>query len=79
MFRKQNKRPPLDLLFFIVLTLRQQNKRNYVQFNEGGELTHSSEVNQLLIDLTVVVQSTGGYASHRNKDEQSHRTTNDMV
>ena len=42
-------------------------------------MARSAEVNKMLIDLTVILQTTGGYASHLNKDERSHQTTNDMV
>ena len=75
-----NKRTPLDILQFIIITLRQQNKSiNYVQCDKGGELSCSSEVNKLLIENNIMVQSTGGYASNLNKDERSHRMNIDMI
>ena len=48
---------------------------NTVRFDEGGELARSYEVNKLLISLNVIMETTGGYASHLNcKDERQHRT-----
>ena len=60
-FLTRNKIAPLDILQFIISTLRQQNKSiNYVRYDKGGELARSSEVNKLLIENNIMVQSTGG-------------------
>ena len=53
---------------------------NAVRFDEGGELARSCEVNKLLISLNVVTESTGGYSSHLNgEDERQHRTNAAVV
>ena len=39
----------------------------------------SSELNKLMIDHTVIFQTTGGFAAHLNTDERCHRTINDMI
>ena len=69
-FPSRNKRPPLDLIRFLVLTLQRLGKAvNFVRVDEGGELARCSEINKLLINMQVVVHTTGGRASQLNRDE----------
>jgi len=52
-----------------------------VRFDEGGELDRSKEVTQRLVeDFQVIMQSTGGCASHLNGcTERGHRTDTDSI
>ena len=70
LFPTRNTRPPLELLCFLILVLRNQGcKVNFIRCNEEGELTRSSEVNHLLLKMEVVLHSTGGYISNLNMNE----------
>ena len=51
-----------------------------IRFDEGGELARSTEVCALLVDLNIVMESTGRYSSDLlGKDERQHRTIGEMV
>ena len=76
-FCTRRKRAPVDIIRWILLTLRKQKKEvNFVRFDEGGELARCEELNQMLLnEFQVVMQTTGGYASHLNGvTERGHRT-----
>ena len=75
------KRAPVDIIKWHILALNRQGFIvNAVRFDEGGELARSYEVNQLLISLNVIMETTGGYSSHLNgKDERQHRTHAEAV
>lgn len=64
------KRSPVNKIRWILfLTLQRMKKtvKNFVRFDEGGELARCEELNKMLIDVfNVVMQTTGGYASHLN-------------
>lgn len=76
-FCTRRKRSPVDIIRWILLTLKKQNKIViFVRFDEGGELARCTELNKLLVeDFQIVMQSTGGYASHLNGvTERGHRS-----
>lgn len=63
-------------------TLEKQKKTvNFVRFDKGGELGRYFEVNRMPVqEFNVVMQTTGGYASHLNGcTERGHRTDVDNV
>ena len=76
-----NKRPPLSLINWIAETLKRQGRPiSFARFDEGGELARSQQVCQLLIDLKIIMQTTGGYASNLlGKDERQHRALAEMI
>jgi len=76
-FCTRRKRAPVDIIRWILLTLRKQKKEvNFVRFDEGGELARCEELNKMLLnEFQIVMQTTGGYASHLNGiTERGHRT-----
>ena len=80
-YSTHRKRAPVDIIKWHILALQRQGFIvNAVRFDEGGELARSFEVNKLLISLNVIMETTGGYASHLNgKDERQHRTHAEAV
>ena len=79
-FPTRNKRPLMDLICFLILNLRMQDKSvNFILFDKGGELACLSEINKLLQELMVLFQTNFCHVSHLNKDKSSHRTINKMV
>ena len=66
-FPSKSKRPPLDILKFIVTTLRNQdNKVAFVTVDEYGALARSSEFMKTCHNMKIIVQTIGGYASSLN-------------
>jgi len=81
-FCTRNKRAPVDVIKWIITTLRGQGKKvQFVRFDEGGELARSKDVNKMLVeDFQIIMQTTGGYASHLNGvTEREHRTDADSI
>ena len=81
-FCTRRKRAPVDIIRWIIITLRSQGKKvNFIRFDEGRELARSYEINNMLVtEFQVVMQTTGGYASHLNGcTERGHRTDSDGV
>ena len=80
-FVTSDKRPPLKIMKFFLSYLSKINRVCHeIRVDEGGELGKSSEFTDLLIDSTINLQSTGGYASWLNGTiERSHQTTAKMV
>ena len=81
-FCTRSKRAPVDLIRWIINTLKNQDKLvQYVRFDEGGELARSHEVNKMLVEeFNIVMQTTGGYASHLiGCTERGHRTDGDSI
>ena len=80
-FPTRSKRPPLDIIRWLIETLKRQGYIVIiVRFDEGGELARSTEVCALLAELNIVMESTGGYSSDLlGKDERQHRTIGEMV
>ena len=66
-FPSRSKRPPLDILKFIVATLRNQDKKvAFVIDDEDGALARSSEFMKTCHNMNIIVQTTGGDASSIN-------------
>ena len=81
-FCTRSKRAPVDIIRWIVETLRKQGKPvNYIRFDEGGELARNCEIPKMLTEeYQIVMQTTGGYASHLNGiTERGHRTDADSI
>jgi len=81
-FCTRSKRAPVDIIRWIVTTLSQQGKTvNFVRFDEGGELARSHEISKMLVEeYKILMQTTGGYASHLNGvTERGHRTDADSI
>ena len=66
-FPSRSKRPSLNILIFIVTTLRNQDKKvAFIQFDEYEALTRSSEFMTTCHNINITVQTTGGDASSLN-------------
>ena len=81
-FCTRHKRSPVDIIRWILSTLAKLDKPvNFVRFDEGGELARCEELNKALVEeFNIVMQTTGGYASHLNGiTERGHRTTCDSI
>ena len=81
-FCTRYKRAPVDIMKWVLNTLKSQNKTtNYVRFDEGGELARSCEVNKLHIEeFGIIMQSIGGYASNLDGIvERGYRTDGDVA
>ena len=81
-FCTRRKRSPIDIIRWILSTLSKLDKQvNFVRFDEGGELARCEELNGMLVDeFNVVMQTTGGYASHLNGvTECGHMSTSNSV
>ena len=56
-----SKRPPLDTLKFIVTILRNKDKKvAFIQVDEDGALTISSECMKKYHNMNIIVQNIGG-------------------
>ena len=75
-FPSRSKRPPLDILKFIVATLRNQYKKfSFIKVDENGALSRSSEFMKTSHNMNIIVQTTGEYASSLNgKSENPTKT-----
>ena len=72
----ERKRPPLDILKFLVTTLRNQDlKVSFIRVDEDGELARSSEFMKTCHSMNIIVQTTGGYAYYLNDKSESHNKT----
>ena len=61
------KRPPLDVLIFIVTTLRNQDKKvAFILVDEDGALARSSEFMKTCHNMNIIVQTTGVDEYSRN-------------
>ena len=81
-FCTRSKRAPVDIIRWIIETLRKQDKPvNYIRFDEGGELARNCEIPKMLTEeYQIIMQTTGGYASHLNGiTERGHRTDADSI
>ena len=66
-FTSRRKRPPLDILNFIVTTLRNQDKKvSFVQVDKYGALSKTSEFMRTCHNMNIIVQTTGGYVPSFN-------------
>ena len=66
-FPSRSKNPPLDILKFLVATLRNQdNKVSFIRVDEDGALARSSGCMKTYHNMNIIVHTTGGYASSLN-------------
>ena len=62
-FPSRSKRPPLDILTFLVATLRNQDKKvTFIRVDEDGELARSAEFMSTCHNINIIVHNTGGDA-----------------
>ena len=75
-FSSRSKRPPLDILKFLVTKLRNQDKKvAFIRVDEYGALARSSEFMRTCHNMNIIVQTTGGDASSlHGKSESPNRT-----
>ena len=70
------KRPPLDILKFLVTTLINQDKKySFIRVDEDGALARSSEFMRTCHNMNIIVHSTGGDASSINGKSESLNKT----
>ena len=63
----RSKRPPLDILKFLVVALRNQDKKvAFIRVDEVLALSRSSEFMSTCHNMNIIVQTTGGDASSCN-------------
>ena len=75
-FPSRSKRPPLDILNFLVTTLRNQDKKvAFIIVDEDGALARSSEFMKTCHNMNIIVQTTGGDASSLNGKSESPNKT----
>ena len=66
-FSPRRKFPPLDILNFLVTTLRNQDKKvEFIWFDEDGALARSSKFMKTCHNMNIIVQTIGIYASSLN-------------
>ena len=66
-FPSRSKLPPLDILKFLVITLRNQDKKvAFIRVDEDGALSRSSEFMRTCHNMNIIVQTSGGDASYLN-------------
>ena len=66
-FTSRSKQPPLDILKFLVTTLRNQDKKvSFIKVDKDGSLAISYEFIRTFDNMNIIVQTTGGYASSLN-------------
>ena len=71
-FPSISKRPPLDLLKFLFTKLRNQDKKvAVIRVDEYGALARSSEFMRTRHNMSIIVKTTGGYASSLNGIQQN--------
>ena len=80
-FPSRSKRPPLDILKFLVTTLRNQDKKvAFIRVDEDGALARSSEFMRTCHNMNIIVQTTGGDASSLNgKSESPNKTLANII
>ena len=75
-FPSRSKRPIIEILKFLVTTLRNQDKKvAFIRVDEDGELSRSSEFMKTCHNMNIIVQTTGGYASSLNDKSESPNKT----
>ena len=75
-FPSRSKRPTLDVLKFLVTTLRNQDKKvAFIRVDEDGALARSSEFMRTCHNMNIIVQNTGGDASSLNGKSESLNKT----
>ena len=72
----RSKRPPLDILKFLVTTLRnQEHKVAFIRVDEDGALARSSEFMKKCHNTNIIFQTKVGYASYLNGKRESPNKT----
>ena len=75
-FPSRSKRPPLDILKFLVSTFINQDKEvAFIRLDEYGALARSSEFIRTCPNMNIIVHTTGGDASSLNGKSESHNKT----
>ena len=75
-FPSRRKRPPLDILKFLVTTLRNQDKKvAFIIVDEDVALARSSEFMKKSHNMNIIVQTTGVDASSLNGKSESPNKT----
>ena len=75
-FPSRIKRPPLDILKFLVTTLINQDKKvAFIRVDEDGALARSSEYMRTCHNMNIIVQTTGGDDSSLNGKSESPNKT----
>ena len=66
-FTSRSKRPPLEILKFLITTLRNQDKKvAFIRVDEEGELARYFEFMKIFNDMNIIVQTKGGDAYSLN-------------
>ena len=80
-FPSRSKRLPLNILNFLVNTLRNQNKKvAFIQVDKDGALARSSEFIKTCHNMNIIVKTTCIDASSLNgKSESSNNTLADIT
>ena len=72
-FPSRSKRPLLDILKFLVTTLRNNDKKvAFIRVDEDRELARTSEPIKTCHNMNIIVQTTGGDTSSLNGKSESH-------
>ena len=75
-FKPRSKRPPFDILKFLVTTLRNQDKNfSLIRFDEYGALARSSEFMKTCHNMNIIVKTTGGDEYYLNGKTKSTNKT----
>ena len=80
-FPSRSKRPPLDILKFLVTALRNQdNKVAFIRVYEDGALARSSVFMNTCQNMNIIVQNTGVDAySISGKSENPNKTLSNIT
>ena len=79
-FSSISKRPPLDILKFLVATLRNQDKKvAFIAVDEYGALARSFEFMKTCHNMNIIVQTSGGDASSLNGKSEIPNKTLDSI
>ena len=66
-FISRSNRPPLEIINFLVTTLRNQNKKSaFIRVDEYESIARSSEFMKTCHNMNIIVKTTGGYESSLN-------------
>ncbi len=81
LFCTSNKRAPIKILSYFFSIMKRENKIiKTIRVDEDGALARSFEFTELLLQHSITLETTGGYASFLNgKVERPNRTIADMV
>ena len=79
-FSYTSKRPPLNILMFLVATLSSQdNKVAFILVDKDGALAISSEFMSTFYNIKAIVQTTGGDTYSLNGKSESPNNTLDNI